>query len=73
MTTGSKLTYTGTPGANVIIDTTECTAKVSGVNKSGNISRTGSTTSDWFQLRPGVTNTFSSNTTYTITYTKAFI
>ena len=73
MTTGSKLTYTGTPGANVIIDTTECTAKVSGVNKSGNISRTGSTTSDWFQLRPGVANTIQSNVSYTISYYRAYI
>jgi hypothetical protein len=70
-TTGSKLTYTGT-GA-VTFDTTDYTAFVGGTNVSGNVDRTGSTTSDWFQLQPGVSNSFSSNTSYTITYTKAFI
>jgi len=70
-TTGSKLKYNGT-GA-VTFDTTDYTAFSGSTNVSGDVDRTGSTTSDWFQLRPGVTNTFSSNTTYTITYTKAFI
>jgi len=72
-TTGSKLTYTGTPGASVVIDTTEMTATVSSANHSGKIDRAGSTTSDWFQLRPGVSNTLVSNVSYTISYTKAFI
>ena len=72
-TTGSKLTYTGTPGASVVIDTTEMTAMVGIANHSGKIDRTGSTTSDWFQLRPGVTNTLSSNVSYTISYTKAYV
>lgn len=70
-TTGSKLTYTGT-GA-VTFDTTNYTATSGVTNVTGSVDRTGSTTTDWFQLRSGVSNDFSSNTTYTITYTKAYI
>jgi len=70
-TTGSKLTYNGT-GA-VLFDTDAYTAFVGSSNLTGNVDRTGSTTVDWFQLRPGVTNDFTSNTSYTITYTKAYI
>jgi hypothetical protein len=65
------LTYTGT--APVTFDTTDYTAFSGSTNVSGDVDRTGSTTSDWFQLQPGVPNDFTSNTTYTITYTKAFI
>jgi len=70
-TTGSKLKYSGT-GA-VTFDTTNFTAFSGSTNVTGDVDRTGSTTTDWFELRPGVDNDFSSNTTFTITYTKAYI
>lgn len=72
-TTGSKLTYSGTPAGIVTFDTTAYTATIGVTDVTGNVDRTGSTTTDWFQLRPGTTNTLSSNVSYTITYTKAFI
>lgn len=70
-TTGSKLKYNGT-GA-VTFDTTNFTAVSGSTTVTGDVDRTGSTTTDWFELRPGVENDFSSNTTFTITYTKAYI
>jgi len=70
-TTGSKLKYNGT-GA-VTFDTTNFTAVSGSTTVTGDVDRTGSTTTDWFELRPGVDNDFSSNTTFTITYTKAYI
>ena len=72
-TTGSKLTYTGTPSSNLTIDTVNYTVKEGSTAVTGNLDRTGSTTTDWFQLRPGVSNTLSSNVSFTITYSKAYL
>ena len=73
VTTGSKLTWNGgNPSGNIVIDTTELTAKIGGTSVVGNIDRTGSTTTDWFVLRPGVTNDFTANVPFSISYTKAF-
>lgn len=72
-TTGSKLTYTGTPSSNLTIDTVNYTVKEGSTTVTGNLDRTGSTTTDWFQLRPGVSNTLSSNVSFTITYSKAYL
>ncbi len=70
-TTGSKLTRSGT--GVVEFDTTNYTAFSGVSNVTGSVDRTGSTTVDWFQLRPGVANVISSNVGFTITYTKAYI
>lgn len=72
-TTGSKLTYTGTPSSNLTIDTVNYTVKEGSTTVTGNLDRTGSTTTDWFQLRPGVSNTLTSNVSFTITYSKAYL
>ena len=72
-TTGSKITWSGgNPSGDVVIDTTNYTAKIGGTSVTGNIDRTGSTTTAWFELRPGVTNTLVSNVSYSISYTNAF-
>jgi len=73
-TTGSKITWNGgNPSGDIVIDTTNYTAKIGGTSVTGNIDRTGSTTTAWFELRPGVTNTLVSNVSYSISYTKAFL
>ena len=72
-TTGSKLTYTGTPSSALTIDTVGYTVKDGSTTVTGNLDRTGSTTTDWFQLRPNVSNTLSSNVAFTVTYTKAYL
>lgn len=73
-TTGSKLTWSGgNPSGNIVIDTYNYTAKIGGTSVVGNIDRTGSTTTSWFELRPGVTNTLASNVPFSISYTKAFL
>lgn len=80
--TGSKLSCTTTlaTGDTVVFDTDAFTAVRtpsggSGSVVTGSVNRTGSSTIDWFQLRPNVDNniTTSSNTTYSITYAKAYI
>ena len=72
-TTGSKITWAGgNPSGNIVIDTEEYTAKIGGTSVTGNIDRTGSTTTAWVELRPGVTNTLTSNVPFSISYTKAF-
>ena len=74
VTTGSKITWSGgSPGGSLVIDTYGYTAKVGSNSVVGNIDRTGSTTTDWFILRPGVTNDLESNTSYSISYCKAFL
>jgi hypothetical protein len=55
-----------------VIDTYAYTAKIGSTSVVGNIDRTGSTTTDWFILRPGVSNDLDSNVSYSISYTKAF-
>tara|TARA_R100001463_G_scaffold40507_4_gene85909 strand:+ start:2887 stop:3726 length:840 start_codon:yes stop_codon:yes gene_type:complete len=73
-TTGSKLTWSGgDPSGDITINTRSCAATIGGNSVTGNIDRTGSTTSAWFELRPGVTNTLVSNVSYSIAYTKAFL
>lgn len=73
ITTGSKLTWNGgNPSGNIVIDTYAYTAKIGSTSVVGNIDRTGSTTTDWFILRPGVSNDLDSNVSYSISYTKAF-
>ena len=79
VTTGSKITCSGVSlatGDTLAIDTDAFTAKKNGSTVvTGSVNRAGSTTTDWFQLRPGVSNTItkSSNATYSISYAKAFI
>jgi hypothetical protein len=72
-TTGSKLTYSGTPSSTLIIDTENYTVKDGSTTVTGSLDRSGSTTTDWFQLRPGVSNTLASNVSFTITYSKAYL
>lgn len=72
-TTGSKITWSGgNPSGDIVIDTTNYTAKIGSTSVTGNIDRTGSTTTAWFELRPGVSNTLVSNVSFSISYTKAF-
>ena len=83
-TTGSKLTYNGTldTGDTITFDTEAYTATLVDVSDgnattypTGNVDRTGSTTVDWFELRPNTSNTFTkhANVTYSISYSKAYI
>ena len=73
-TTGSKITWSGgNPSGNIVIDTYNYTATIGGTSVVGNIDRTGSTTTSWFELQPGVTNTLTSNVPFSISYTKAFL
>lgn len=78
-TTGSKITCSGVSlvsGDTLAIDTDAYTATKNGSTVvTGSVNRAGSTTTDWFQLRPGVSNTItkSTNATYSIAYAKAFI
>lgn len=82
-TTGSKLTYNGTLDTDDTISFNTETYVATLVDDSasattyptGNVDRTGSTTVDWFELRPGVQNTFTkhTNVTYSISYSKAYI
>ena len=82
--TGSKLLYNGTldTGDTITFDTEAYKATKVDVSNSnattyptGNVDRTGSTTLDWFELRPNVSNTFTkhANVTYSISYSKAYI
>jgi len=84
VTTGSKLTWSGTldDGDHITFDTEAYTATLVDVSDSnattyptGNVDRTGSTTIDWFELRPGVTNDINkkTNINVVITYSKAYI
>lgn len=79
LTTGSKLTFNGTlaNGTSIVFDTTDFTATNNSVASTGSVDRTGSTTIDWFELRPGVTNElrkkWNTDYTYSIAYTKAYI
>ena len=78
-TTGSKITCSGVSlsnGNTLVIDTDAYTATKNGSTVvTGSVNRAGSTTRDWFTLRPGVSNTItkSTNATYSISYAKAFI
>jgi len=82
-TTGSKLTYNGTLDDDDTISFNTDTYVATLVDDSasattyptGNVDRTGSTTVDWFELRPNVSNTFTkhTNVTYSISYSKAYI
>jgi hypothetical protein len=76
-TTGSKLTFNGTlaDGTSLVFDTTDFTAANDGTAATGSVDRTGSSTIDWFELRPGVSNTLTKKTgvTFSVAYTKAYI
>jgi|GEM_PF-3343642 len=75
-TTGSKIGIGDlASGEYVDIDTSTfvATSSTNG-DVTGKVDRTGSTTTDWFQLRPNVDNVLATNAgTLTVTYTKAFM
>jgi len=84
VTTGSKLTWNGTldDGDHITFDTEAYTATLVDVSDgnattypTGNVDRTGSTTLDWFELRPGIVNDINkkTNANVVITYSKAYI
>ena len=62
-TTGSKITCSGVSlsnGDTLVIDTDAYTATKNGSTVvTGSVNRAGSTTTDWFTLRPGVSNTIT--------------
>jgi phage-related protein len=72
-TTGSTLTFSGTNSGTIVIDTKNYTVTDGGSNAIGSLTRSGSSTTDWFQLLPGVSNAISSNSAFSIAYTKAYI
>jgi hypothetical protein len=72
-TTGSRLEFSGTPSGTIVFNTKNYTVTDSGTNAIGSLTRSGSSTTDWFQLLPGVNNAISSNSAFSIAYTKAYV
>lgn len=72
-TTGSRLEFSGTPSGTIVFNTKDYTVTDGGSNAIGSLTRTGSSTTDWFQLLPGVNNAISSNSSFSIAYTKAYV
>ncbi len=72
-TTGSRLEFSGTNSGNIVFNTKDYTVTDNGTNAIGSLTRSGSSTTDWFQLLPGVSNTITSNSAFSIAYTKAYV